>query len=399
MGVGSTGATRGHGTMATLDLLLLIPALTLALLGCLYLAAAILLTGRRARRQPPPPSVFPPVTVVKPLHGAEPGLFENLASFCAQDYPGPVQILLGVADPRDPAVAVVEQVRRAFPKASLELVADPRRHGSNRKVSNLINMAGRIRHDVIVFSDSDVRVPADHLRRMVTELQAPGVGCVTCLYHAVPTGGPWSRLIALGMDTHFTPSVIVGLGLRLARPCIGTTIVLGRDMLAEIGGLETFADLLAEDHAIGAAVWAAGRKVTVSTQLIGHLCSEPSAAAMWAHELRWARTIKSIDAPGYAGSVVTHPFPLALIAWALGGGLPALGVAGLALALRIALCNRFERAYHLPPHPYWMIPARDLLSFAVFVVSYLGHGVNWRGHLYQLVPDGTLVTDRRPPSP
>ena len=385
--------------MTTLDLLLLIPAMVLALLGCLYLAAAILLTGLRARRRPPDDAAFPPLTVVKPLHGAEPGLFENLASFCAQDYPGPVQILLGLADPRDPAAAVVEQVRRAFPKANLELVVDPRRHGSNRKVSNLINMAERIRHDVIVFSDSDVRVPPDHLRRMAAELQAPGVGCVTCLYHGVPTGGVWSRLIGLGMDTHFIPSVIVGLGLRLARPCIGTTIVLDRDMLAEIGGLEAFANLLAEDYAIGAAVWAAGRKVAVSTQLIGHLCSEASAATMWAHELRWARTIKSIDSLGYAGSVVTHPFPMALIAWVLGGGLPALAVAGLALALRFALCIRFERAYSLPPRPYWLIPARDLLAFAVFVVSYLGSGVNWRGHLYQLVPDGTLVTDRRPPSP
>ncbi|TSD88332.1 glycosyltransferase [Mycobacterium sp. KBS0706] len=378
---------------------LLIPVLVLAVLGCLYLGAAILLTGRHARRRVPEPGAFPSITVIKPLHGLEPGLFENLASFCAQDYPGPVQIVLGVADPRDPALAVVEELRRAFPQAALELVVDARRHGSNRKVSNLINMAERIRHDVVVFSDSDVRVPADHLRQMVAELQAPGIGCVTCLYHGVPTGGTWSRLIGLGMDTHFTPSVIVGLGLRLARPCIGTTIVMDRDMLAEIGGLTAFADLLAEDHAIGAAVWATGRKVAVSTQLIGHLCSEASAATMWAHELRWARTIKSIDPLGYAGSLITHPLPLALIAWALGGGWPALATAGLAAMLRIALCIRFERAYSLPPRPYWLIPARDLLAFAVFVVSYLGSGVNWRGHLYQLVPDGTLVTDRRPPSP
>ncbi|KGM33104.1 bacteriohopanetetrol glucosamine biosynthesis glycosyltransferase HpnI [Inquilinus limosus] len=378
---------------------LLIPVLILAALGCVYLGLAILLTGRHARRRPPEPGSFPSITVIKPLHGVEPGLFENLASFCRQDYPGPVQILLGVADPRDPALAVVAQLRQAFPQAALELVVDARRHGSNRKVSNLINMAERIRHDVVVFSDSDVRVPPDHLRQMVAELQAPGVGCVTCLYHGVPTGGVWSRLIGLGMDAHFTPSVIVGLGLRLARPCIGTTIVMGRDMLAEIGGLTAFADLLAEDYAIGAAVWAAGRRVAVSTQLIGHLCSEASAGTMWAHEMRWARTIKSIDPLGYAGSLITHPFPAALIAWALGGGMPALALAGLALALRIGLCIRFERAYSLPPRPYWLIPARDLLAFAVFVVSYLGSGVNWRGHLYQLVPDGTLVTDRRPPSP
>ncbi len=152
---------------------LLIAVLVLAVLGCLYLGAAIVLTGRHARRRVPDSGAFPSITVIKPLHGVEPGLFENLSSFCSQDYPGPIQILLGVADPRDPALAVVEQLRQAFPQAVLEVVADARRHGTNRKVSNLINMAERIRHEVVVFSDSDVRVPADHLRRMVAELQAP----------------------------------------------------------------------------------------------------------------------------------------------------------------------------------------------------------------------------------
>ncbi|MDR6292087.1 ceramide glucosyltransferase [Inquilinus ginsengisoli] len=385
--------------MTTLESLPAILLMVMALAGCLYLGLGIVMIGRHMRRRAADPGSFPSVTVIKPLHGTEPGLFENLSSFCIQDYPGPIQLLLGVADARDPAIAVVERLRHAFPKVALELVVDPRRYGSNRKVSNLINMSEAIRHDVVVFSDSDVRVRRDHLRQVVAELQAPGVGCVTCLYHGLPTGGLWSKLIALGMDAHFTPSVIVGLGLNMAEPCLGTTIVMERTMLAEIGGMEAFADLLAEDHAIGVAIRARGRTVAIPAQPISHLCSEDSLRALWAHELRWARTIKSIDPLGYAGSIITHPLPLALLAWALGGGLPALVLAGLALIGRIALCIRLERAYHQPRHPYWLIPARDILSFAVFVVSYLGHGVNWRGHLYQLVPDGTLMTDRRPPSP
>jgi ceramide glucosyltransferase len=385
--------------MTTLESLPAILLMVMALAGCLYLGLGVVMIGRHMRRRAAAPGSFPSVTVIKPLHGTEPGLFENLSSFCIQDYPGPIQLLLGVADARDPAIAVVERLRHAFPKVALELVVDPRRYGSNRKVSNLINMSEAIRHDVVVFSDSDVRVRRDHLRQVVAELQAPGVGCVTCLYHGLPTGGLWSKLIALGMDAHFTPSVIVGLGLNMAEPCLGTTIVMERTMLAEIGGMEAFADLLAEDHAIGVAIRARGRTVAIPAQPISHLCSEDSLRALWAHELRWARTIKSIDPLGYAGSIITHPLPLALLAWALGGGLPALILAGLALIGRIALCIRLERAYHQRRHPYWLIPARDILSFAVFVVSYLGHGVNWRGHLYQLVPDGTLMTDRRPPSP
>jgi len=192
--------------------------------------------------------------------------------------------------------------------------------------------------------------------------------------------------------------VVTGLGCGLAQPCFGSTIALGRDTFEAIGGAEAFADQLADDHAMGAAVRAQGLGIAVPSFTIGHRCSEASLGALWAHELRWARTIKSIDPAGHAGSVVTHAFPLALVAAALGGGLPVLALAGLAVVGRVALCLRLERAYGLPRHPYWLIPVRDLLSFAVFVTSYLGHGVNWRGHLYRLVPDGTLMTDRRPPS-
>ncbi len=375
------------------SLLLLLP-----LLGCLYILAGAVAVGHYARRRPHPAAAFPSVTLLKPLHGAEPGLYENLASFCAQDYPGPVQLVFGVTDVRDPAVLVVERLRHAFPRTELTLVIDPRRLGSNPKMSNLANMAEVIRHDTVILSDSDMRVGPDYLRRVVGELQRPGTGGVTCLYHGVAAAGLWSRLSALAIDTHFLPGVVTGLGLGMAQPCFGSTIALGRDTFDAIGGAEAFADQLADDHAMGAAVRARGLGVAVPSFTIGHLCSEASLGALWAHELRWARTIKSVDPAGHAGSVVTHAFPLALVAAALGGGLPALALAGLAVVGRVALCLRLERAYGLPRHPYWLIPARDLLSFAVFVTSYLGHGVNWRGHLYRLVPDGTLMTDRRPPS-
>lgn len=367
-------------------------------LGCLYILAGLVLVGRYARRGSHPPATFPAVTLLKPLHGAEPELFENLTSFCTQDYPGPIQLVFGVADPADPAVKVVERLP-AVPGRTIDLVIDARRMGSNPKMANLINMSGAIRNEVVVLSDSDMRVPPDYLRRVVGELQRPGTGAVTCLYHGVPTGGIWSRLSALGIDTHFLPGVVTGLTLGLAKPCFGSTIAMERRTFDAIGGAEAFADQLADDHAMGAAVRALGLDVAVPPFVVDHLSSEDSVRTLWAHELRWARTVKSVDPVGYAGSILTHGFPLALIAWALGGGLPALALAALALLGRIGLCRRLERAYDLPRYPYWLIPARDLLSFAVYMTSWLGRGVNWRGHLFHLVPDGTLVTERRPPSP
>jgi ceramide glucosyltransferase len=377
----------------------MIPALLLVppLLGCLYLLVSALLVDRYAARRPRAATAFPSVTVLKPLHGAEPGLYENLASFCTQDYPGPVQLVFGVADPRDPAVSVVDRLRRAFPQARIDLVIDIRRRGSNPKMSNLVSMAGTIRHDIVVLSDSDMRVRPDYLRLVVGELQRPGTGGVTCLYHGVAVAGIWSRLAALAIDTHFLPGVMAGLSLGLARPCFGSTIALARDTFDSIGGAAAFADQLADDHAMGAAIRAQGGGVAVPAFTIGHLCSEGSFRALWAHELRWARTIKSVDPVGHAGSLVTHALPLALMAWVLGAGAPALALAALAVAGRLALCLRLERAYGLQRHPYALIPLRDLLSFAVFVTSYLGRCVDWRGHLYQLVPDGTLAANRRPP--
>jgi ceramide glucosyltransferase len=373
--------------------------LAVAGLGCLYLVTAAVLVGRFARSGTPSPALFPSVTILKPLHGDEPGLFENLASFCAQDYPGPVQIVFGVQDPADPAVAVVERLAAAFPDKALDLVIEARLQGANRKVANLINMAPSIRHEAVVLADSDMRVPPDYLVRVVAALQHPGVGLVTCLYHGVPVSDQlWPRLSALAIDTHFLPNVIVGLSLGLARPCFGSTIALRRTTLDDIDGFAAFADLLADDYAIGAAVRAAGHAVAIPPFTVGHSCPENSAQALWRHEVRWARTIRSVDPAGYAGLAITHAFPLGLLG-ALAGRPGALIVAAAAVACRIALCMRIERAFGLQRHPRWLVPLRDLLSFAVFVWSFFGLAVSWKGSDYRVKSDGTLLSERRSPVP
>jgi ceramide glucosyltransferase len=164
-----------------------------AAVGCLYLVAAAIMVRRFTRdRAPANPAAAPSVTVLKPLEGDEPGLVENLASFCRQDYGGPVQYVFGVQDPRNSAIAAVKFLRRIEPECDLDLVIETRLHGLNRKVSNLINLEQQICHDVVVLADSDMRVEPDYLSRLVETLEQPGVGAVTCLYYGKPAAGIWS---------------------------------------------------------------------------------------------------------------------------------------------------------------------------------------------------------------
>jgi len=365
-----------------------IAALLIAVVGCGYLLGATILVARFARVPMPTSPAAPAVTILKPLHGDEEGLFGNLMSFAQQHYAGPVQIVCGVADARDPAIVTVERLRTALAANTVELVIDPTIHGANRKVANLINMAPRIRQEIVIVSDSDIRVDPDYLARVIAALRQEGVGAATCLYHGVGASGLWSQLSALAINAHFLPSVVLSLASGLAQPCFGSTIALKRPTLDEIGGFAAFADRLDDDYAIGAAVRQRGQAVAIPPFTVAHLCSEPSLRELWRHELRWARTIRSIAPLGHAGSVVMHALPWALIALALApwSGLlvSAAAMTLAAILCRIALLRQVAVEFGLPPQSYWLVPVRDLMSFAVFVASFLGRNVSWKGQNYRL---------------
>ncbi len=366
--------------------------LLLAAAGCLYLLAAAAV-ARPPTSAPAPAQAPPAVTILKPLHGAEPRLYENLATFCEQDYGAPVEIVCGVKDAHDAAIGVVERLKGCFPKADLSLVVDETAHGANPKVANLLNIARRARYDCLVLSDSDIAVGPRYLDEVTRALAAPGVGAATCLYHGAAAAGLWSRLSALAIDAHFLPNVLIGVKTGLATPCFGSTIALTRERLAGIGGFEAFADRLADDYAIGEAVRAAGLRVAIPPMLVAHGCSEASFPELWRHELRWARTIRGLDPLGHAGSLVTHPLALALIAAATGSPAFGAGLAALAIAARMALLRALTRRFGLAPPPYWLLPVRDLLSFAVFVWSFCGRRLAWRGRSYHMRADGRLAAD------
>ncbi len=369
--------------------------LSVATLGLVYLALAIVMVARLATRRPGADPTRRTVTILKPLHGAEAHLEAHLATFLAQDYPAAVQIVFGVQSAQDPAVAVVRRLQASHPACAIDLVIDARLHGANRKVSNLINMETRIRHDVVVLADSDMIVAPDYLSRVVGELGRPGVGLVTLLYHGVPQSGLWSRLAASWIDTHFLPGVAVGLGLGLAKPCFGSTIALRRETLRAIGGFRRVADDLADDHALGAAVRALGLKVAIPNFTVGHACADRQVGDLVRHELRWQRTIRQIEPMGHVGSALAHPFAFACLAFIAEPSLAAIGFALAAFLMRAGLLLAVRRAFGVDRKAYRLLPLRDILSFGVFVASFFGRGVSWRGHRYDVAPSGALIPKTR----
>ncbi len=371
----------------------LLAAICLALAGAgiCYLIIASAMMFRLAARPLRPPPVWPPVSILKPLHGEEPGLFENLASFVEQDYPGPVQILFGIQRPGDPAAAVVERLVVAYPDRDLALVLDERSWGTNRKVSNLANLAERAVHGVIVLADSDMRAAPNYLRGVVASLCEPGIGAVTCPYHGLPLPTLPARLVGLGIDTHFLPGVAMGVGLGIGHPCLGSTIALRRETLEAIGGFPAIADTLADDHEIGRKVREHTLRIAMTPFSLGHVCGQQTFSALLAQELRWSRTIRQIEPAGHVGALATHPLPFALMAFVLSAGPLTGAFVGAALLARLALCLAVERAMGLKPHTYWLLPVRDLLSFFVYGASFFGRSVDWRGRQFDVTREGALL--------
>ncbi|CAB3710121.1 bacteriohopanetetrol glucosamine biosynthesis glycosyltransferase HpnI [Paraburkholderia rhynchosiae] len=362
-----------------------------ALFGIGYTMLASVLIGRFFARAVAEPLSFPPVTIVKPLHGNERALLDNLSSFCTQRYVGDVQFLFGVHDPADAALQAVDELRHLHPAADITVVADARLYGPNRKISNIINMLPQARHDVLVFADSDVSVGPDYLRNIVGELQRPGVGLVTCVYRGQAEPGFWPRLSAKATNYQFLPGVVTGLALGLAQPCFGQTIAMRRRTLEKIGGFMPFVRYLAEDHAIGEAVRASGEQVAIPPFAIAHACVERTATQLFAHELRWSRTIRSIDPLGHLGSALMHPLAFALLAAAFSGGAWwAWLIAALAVCARFALKLRADRALRQMHGGLWLLPFWDIVSFAIFVASFCSSRVTWRGFSFNVDGEGLL---------
>jgi ceramide glucosyltransferase len=362
-----------------------------AILGIVYNILVAILAPRfnRPSLENGPPK---PVTILKPLHGSEPGLFTRLASLCRQQHDGKIQIICGTQQLRDPANEVVRLLQRLYPAADINLVIDERVRGENPKVANLVNLQAKASHGIVVMSDSDIVVEDQFVGRLVAELEKADTGAVTCLYYGIAVGGVWARMSALNINAQFLPNVIVALTFGAARPCFGSAIAMREDVLERIGGLEPYLDELADDYAIGKAVRAAGLDVVVPNWAVGHACFDRSFRSFWEHHMRSSRTIRSIDPVGYAGTIFMHPVMLALLAVMTGAPHP-IALPGVAFASRVILSFSIERTFKLQRHALWLLALHDTISFAVFVCSFFGAAVEWRGQNYRIFRDGTIQKD------
>ncbi|WP_404710900.1 bacteriohopanetetrol glucosamine biosynthesis glycosyltransferase HpnI [Sphingomonas sp. MMS24-J13] len=367
--------------MTTVAILLLL----LAWAGIGYTVFAALIVGRFDAAPQPPAVAAEPVTLLKPLYGAEPKLTENLASFLDQEWDAPIEMVAGVQRADDPAIAVARSLGPA-----VRPVVDPTPHGANAKVGNLINMMAAARHDLIVLSDSDMAAPRDYLARVAAALAQPGVGAVSLLYRGRGDAGFWSDLAGMAISYHFLPSVLVARLGGKHEPCMGSTIALRRDTLDRIGGFARFADTLADDAAIGAAVNAIGLHVACPRLVVTHGCVEASLRDLMRHELRWAATVKGVDPRGYIGLGVTYPVAWAMLALPF-APVQALVTLTAAIAARLFLMARVDRlAGSRSGQKRWLV-LRDCLSFAVFILSFSVRSVDWRGVRLNMDRDGRTI--------
>lgn len=361
--------------------------------SCIYyflclLSAAKFLREREASGSARPTPVVPPVSILKPLKGIDPEIYESFRSHCLQDYPEH-EIVFGVSDPGDPAIESVRQLQREFPAHRIRLVVSEKILGANVKVSNLAQMLAAASYDHLIVNDSDIRVGPDYLRRVVAPLQDSQVGMVTCLYRGVAAATLGSRLEALGISTDFCPSVLAAWqvegGIRFG---LGSTLAFRRADLEKIGGFASFVNYLADDYELGKRIAGLGLTVKLSEVVVETYLPSYRLRDFFAHQLRWARGVRDARLGGYLGLVFTFGFMWGLLALAASrGALWACGALAVTLSLRLAVAvvvGRNVLQDHRVVKNAWLIPLRDLIAAGVWIASLGGHTVTWRGDHFRL---------------
>ena len=369
------------------DPVLLTSGLAVAtVIGACQALAGWFAVARFAREVKSPGEGNGPITILKPLHGQEPLLEKALTTLCEQDYPQGFQIVFGVHQANDTAIPVVHALRTRFPDLEIDLVIDARQHGENPKVDNLINMLPSAKHGILVIADSDVHARRDYLRHLANGLDRPGVGLVTTLYTGLPSFRALASLLGTTQITHvFLPGALLGRAFG-RRDCLGATMCLRRSTLNRIGGFAALKDHLADDQVLGRLVSAEGLDVALAGTVVATTVPERTAGALWRHELRWARTIRTLEPAAFAAGVLQYPLCLATLSLLVSGfalwswtlflavwAIRALTVTGIDHALDRMLGGLAFRS------PVWLLPLRDLLSAAEWIVSFAGRRVDWRG--------------------
>jgi ceramide glucosyltransferase len=380
------------------------PFKALAIIGFIMLAVAAFQTVLtliavlvwRRRVDEAGAHALPAVTIMKPLCGAEPQLYEHLRSFCEQDF-GQFQVVFGLRETGDPALAIVDRIRRDFPGVAIDVVINAQQHGNNYKISNLINMLGRAKYDVLVFADSDTFVGRDYLSTVTAPLLDPGIGLVTCLYRGVPAGNIWSRLAAMYINEWYMPTVLLAWLFGYQGYASGQTICVRRQTLEALGGLPQVVNHLADDHRLGELVRNLGLRILMSRYPVSAEHDEPSLRALVRHEQRWMRTIRAIRPRSYSMLFLSFGLPLS----AVGILLVALLAPNLAYPAWLLFLIVVASRVGLHVLPRWrsggalladlsLLPLRDFLILWVWVRALFASRVIWRGNAFNVDAEGVM---------
>jgi ceramide glucosyltransferase len=338
-----------------------------------------------------------PVSILKPLKGADREMYQSLQSHCLQDHPE-YEIIFGVSEPDDSAVDFVKQLQREFPDRAISLVVCPKKLGANVKVSNLEQMLAVARYDYLLVNDSDIGVENDYLSRVTAPLANNEVGMVTCLYRGAAASTLGSRLESIGISTDFIPGVLVAWrlegGLRFG---LGSTMAFRRGDLARIGGFQSIVDFLADDYELGRRMAHLGLQVRLSDVVVETHLPAYDLRGFVAHQLRWARGVRDARSGGYVGLITTFGlmWGILVVVFAQGAwwSCAALGITALLrLAVAITVGGLVLRDRALA-RSLWLLPLRDLIAVGVWGASFFGHTVIWRGEHFEL-KHGRLVPVR-----
>lgn len=382
------------------SLVLLGGALLGTVASTIFLALAIAAAVRYHRSvscQQPQGSKFPGISVLKPLHGAEPRLAENLLSFLQQDYPE-YEVIFCARQEDDAALAIARQVAAQCSVVPTRFLACGDPPFPNAKVHSLVHMLGHAKYDLLVMADSDTRVEPHYLREVTAPLHDPGTGVVTCLYRGIPTGGFWSGLEALGYSVEMVSGVIVANILEGMRFALGPTIAIRKDVISRIGGLCWLSDYCAEDFQIGQAAHRAGYRVVLSSYVLEHMVGQYGFLGSWNHQVRWMHSTRYSRPKGHFGTGLTFAMPFGILGL-VSALLVGQTVLGLTLLLWAAV-NRILQAVvvgaGVAKDPRclrlcWVYPLRDLLGFVVWLASYGSNEIVWRGEHYRLAKGGRMV--------
>jgi len=341
----------------------------------------------------------PSISILKPLKGTDPEMYESFRSHCLQNYPREYEIIFGVSDSDDPAFALVQRLQAEFLRIPIRVVVCKKNLGNNTKVSNLAQMLAEARYDYLIVNDSDIRVPPDYLLSVTGRLTDAGTGLVTCLYRGMASPTLGSRLESLGISTDFCPGVLTAWQLEGGISFgLGSTLALRRADLAAIGGFEAIADYLADDYELGHRIAALGRKIELSETVVETFLPAYSLTEFIAHQLRWARAIHDSRPGGYFGLLFTFGLPWGVLAvLASHGKAWAWALLGLTAIMRGAMAWTVGKRVLNDPqvtHWMWLLPLRDFLAALIWLASFFGHTVSWRGDSFRLESGRLVRVDR-----